>query len=68
MEVTVKNPDDFLSELFDANPALVEAATREAASNLTRSTPSRDDYLQALAGRHGLAKFVERLRSLTSKG
>jgi hypothetical protein len=63
LKVEVRIPDDFLTELFDANPALVEAATREAASNLTRSIPSWDDYLQALAGRHGLPKFVERLRT-----
>jgi hypothetical protein len=40
LKVKVQNPDDFLAELFDANPVLVEAATREAASNLTRSIPS----------------------------
>ena len=61
--VTVQSPDDFLTDLFDANPALVEAVTREAAANLTRSTPSWDEYLTALAERHGLPKFVGRLRS-----
>jgi hypothetical protein len=63
LDVTVQTPDDFLSNLFDANPALVETATREAASNLTRTMPSWDEYLTALAERHGLPKFVERLRS-----
>jgi hypothetical protein len=53
--------------MFDANPALVEAATREAAANLTRTTPSWDEYLAALADRHGLPKFVERLRSWNPK-
>jgi hypothetical protein len=61
--VTVRSPDDFLTELFDANPALVDAVTREAAANLTRSTPSWDEYLTALAERHGLPKLVWRLRS-----
>jgi hypothetical protein len=60
--VTVQSPDDFLTDLFDANPALVEAVTREAAANLTHSTPSWDEYLTALAERHGLPKFVGRLR------
>lgn len=61
--VKVQSPDDFLTDLFDANPALVEAVTREAAANLTHSTPSWDEYLTALAERHGLPRFVERLRS-----
>jgi hypothetical protein len=51
-----------LIDRFDANPALVEAVTREAAANLTHSTPSWDEYLTALAERHGLPKFVGRLR------
>jgi hypothetical protein len=61
--VKVQTPDDFLSDQFSANPALVEAATREALANLRRSTPSWDEYLAALADRHRLPKFVERLRS-----
>jgi hypothetical protein len=65
--VKVKNPDDFLTDLFDANPALVEAGTREAAGNLSHTMPSWDEYLRTLAARHGLPKFVERLRSLTPK-
>lgn len=65
--VAVQTPDDFLTDLFDANPALVEAATREAAANLTRTTPSWDEYLAALADRYGLPKFVERLRSWKPK-
>jgi len=65
--VEVRTPDGFLTDLFDANPALVEAATREAASNLTRTMPSWDEYLTALAKRHGLPTFVERLRSCDPK-
>ncbi|MGB9115741.1 hypothetical protein [Bradyrhizobium sp.] len=65
--VKVETPDDFLTDLFDAKPALVEAVTREAAANLTHTMPSWDEYLMALAERHGLPKFVERLRSLTPK-
>jgi hypothetical protein len=65
--VTVRSPDDFLTDLFDADPALVEAVTREAADNLTQSTPSWDEYLTALAERHGLSKFVGRLRSWNLK-
>jgi hypothetical protein len=65
--VTVRSPDDFLKDLFDANPALVEAVTRAAVDNLTQSTPSWDEYLTALAERHGLSKFVGRLRSWNPK-
>jgi hypothetical protein len=61
--VTVQRPDDFLTDPFDANPALVEVATREVLANLKRSTPSWDKYLVALADRHRVPKFVERLRS-----
>jgi hypothetical protein len=63
LDVAVQTPDDFLADLFDANPALVEAATREAHDNLKRSAPTWDEYLTALADRHRLPKFVERLRS-----
>jgi hypothetical protein len=48
-------------------PALIEATTREAAANLTRTMPSWDEYLTALAERNGLPKFVERLRSWRPK-
>jgi hypothetical protein len=51
--VALQTPDDFLTDMFDTNPALVEAATREAAANLTRTTPSWDEYLAALADRQG---------------
>jgi hypothetical protein len=40
---------------------------REAAANLTHNKPSWDEYLKALAGQHGLPKFVERLRSWNPK-
>jgi hypothetical protein len=62
----VRSPDDFLTDQFD-NPALVEAVKREAADNLTQGTPSWDEYLTALAERHGLSKFVGRLRSWNPK-
>jgi hypothetical protein len=63
LDVAVQTPDDFLADLFDANPALVEAATREAHDNLKRSAPTSVEYLTALADRNRLPKFVERLRS-----
>ena len=47
--VRVQMPDDFLSDQFDAKPVIVEAAVREAAANLTQSSPSWDDYLDTLA-------------------
>jgi hypothetical protein len=61
--VAVQTPDDFLAGLFDANPELAEAATREPRDNRKRSKPSWDEYLAALTDRHKLPKFVERLRS-----
>jgi hypothetical protein len=67
LSVTVRSPDGFLTDLFDANPALVEAVTREAADNLTQSMPSWDGYLTSLAERHGLPKFVGRLRPWNPK-
>lgn len=61
--VRVQTPDDFLSELFDAKPEIVEAAVSEAVANLTQSSPSWDDYLDTLANRCGLLNFAQRLRS-----
>lgn len=61
--VAVKSPDDFLVERFDHGPAIVEAATKEAAANLSRSFPAWDEYLSDLSTRHGLQRFVERMRS-----
>jgi hypothetical protein len=63
--VAVQTPDEFLCGLFDGNPELIEAVTREAATNLSRTLPSWDEYLTALSERHGLPKFVGRLRSPT---
>jgi hypothetical protein len=42
--VTLRSPDDFLCDLFDAKPNVVEAATREAAANLTKSLPTWEEY------------------------
>lgn len=61
--VRVLSPDDFLVELFDQAPDFIEAATREAASNLTKSLPAWDDYIADLDQRAGLKKFAGRLRS-----
>jgi hypothetical protein len=65
LRVKVQTPDDFLSDLFDAKPDVLEAAAREAVANLTQSNPSWDDYLGTLAGRCGLRKFAQRLCSWT---
>ncbi|HTO60698.1 MAG TPA: PIN domain-containing protein [Bradyrhizobium sp.] len=60
--VTVQTADAFLSAMFDAQPDVVEAATQEAAANLTKSCPSWDDYLDTLANRCKVPRFVQRLR------
>jgi hypothetical protein len=65
LDIDVQMPDDFLSDLFDGKPDAVEAATREAAANLTQRCPLWEDYLDTLANRCGLSKFAERLRSRT---
>lgn len=60
--VTARHPDDFLCGLYDTDPALVRASTEAAHANLTRSTPSFADYLDALE-RQGLPRFARRLRA-----
>ncbi|WP_439364236.1 hypothetical protein ACNJYD_30825 [Bradyrhizobium sp. DASA03005] len=62
--VRVLSPDEFLVGLFDEAPEFIEAATREAASNLTKSLPSWDEYVADLDSRAGLKKFAARLRTL----
>ncbi|QDL96538.1 hypothetical protein [Rhodopseudomonas palustris] len=64
LQVTVVSPGASLTKLFDENPALVDAVTREAAANLTRTLPSWEEYLAALSTRTDLVEFVDRLRSL----
>ena len=61
--VKAQSPNDFLTERFDEGPAFVHAATREAASNLTRTAPSWDDYLWILEGPQRMPKFAARLRA-----
>jgi hypothetical protein len=61
--VALRTPDGFLTELFDSKPDIVDAATREAAANLTKTLPSWDEYLTILAVRCGLQTFAARLRS-----
>ncbi len=63
--VQVRSPDAFLTELFKSAPDIVEAASREAAENLTASFPTWDEYLTRLADRQGLQNFVGCLRSWT---
>lgn len=61
--VRVLSPDEFLVGLFDEAPDFIEAATREAASNLTKSLPSWHEYIADLDHRTCLKKFAARLRS-----
>jgi len=63
LDVEVITPDVFLTRLLDADPALVEDATRRAMANLTRSAPTWSSYLEALE-RNGLTTFAERLHRL----
>lgn len=63
--VTLRSSDDFLCDLFDVRPIVVEAATREAAANLTKTSPTWEDYLRAISERCRLKKFADRLRKRT---
>jgi hypothetical protein len=63
LDVTVRSPDDFLCELFKAKPEVIEAVTREACANLTKTRPTWDEYLDTLAGRCKVPKFVMGLRA-----
>ncbi len=57
-----QHPDGFLCELHDADPELVRASAEAARANLSRSTPSFADYLDALAPQ-GLLALAQRLRA-----
>lgn len=59
--VQAVHPDGFLRELHDADPELVRASAEAAHANLSRSTPSFVDYLDALE-RQGLPALARRLR------
>ena len=59
----VTTPDAFLSDLFDASPALVATLTNEAHANLTKSAPSWEAYLDILDGGRKLKQFAGRLRA-----
>jgi hypothetical protein len=59
--VTLRSPDDFLCDRFDAKPNVVEAATREAAANLTKNLLTWEEYLGSIAKRCRLTKFADRL-------
>ena len=60
--VQAVHPDSFLCELHDADPELVRASAEAAHANLSRSTPSFADYLDALE-RQGLPALTQRLRA-----
>lgn len=59
--IAAVHPDDFLSRLHDTDPDLVRASTEAAQTNLSRSTPSFEDYLGALKDA-GLPQLTQRLR------
>jgi hypothetical protein len=61
--VTVRSPDEFLCDLFEEKPEVVDAATWEAAANLTITCPTWDEYLDSIATKCKLAKFAARLRA-----
>ncbi|MDQ2804914.1 MAG: PIN domain-containing protein, partial [Pseudomonadota bacterium] len=60
--VQAVHPDVFLCDLHGADPELLRASTEAAHANLSRSTPSFADYLDALE-RQGLPALAERLRA-----
>ncbi len=65
LDVIVKSTDAFLCDLFQAKPEVVETATREACANLKKTRPTWDEYLDSLAIRCKVPKFVAVLRAWT---
>jgi hypothetical protein len=63
LDVTVRSSDDFLCDLFKAKPEVVDAVTREACANFKKTRPTWDAYLDSLASRCKVPKFVAGLRS-----
>ena len=61
-EVRAVHPDGFLCDLHACDPELVRASAEAAHANLSRSTPSFADYLEAL-DRQGLPALAQRLRA-----
>jgi hypothetical protein len=60
--VLVQTPDEFLCTLLDGNADLVVGIVRQAQTNLTRSAPTWEAYLDLLEARNGLKAFVGRIR------
>lgn len=60
--VAAEHPDAFLSRLCKADPEAVRASAEAAHANLSRSAPSFEAFLDALA-RQGLPAFVAWLRA-----
>jgi hypothetical protein len=60
--VQAVHPDGFLCHLHHADPELVRASAEAAHANLSRSTPSFEDYLDTLE-RQGLLTLAQRLRA-----
>ncbi len=56
------HPDGFLCELHDADPELIRASAEAAYANLSQSTPSFPEYLDALE-RQGMPALARRLRA-----
>ena len=62
MNLREVHPDGFLHDLHAGDPELVRASAEVAHANLSRSTPSFADYLNALE-RQGLPALALRLRA-----
>ena len=56
-----QTPDEFLSALYEAVPALVVASLRNARHNLQKSRPAVAAFLDMLV-RQNLVQFAERIR------
>jgi len=66
-KVEVRTVDEFLVGLVDTftdNPGFIRQAVDEARISLKKSMPSWDEYLDLLAERQGLPRFVARLRGM----
>ena len=59
--LTAKEPDPFLCDLYDADPEAMLAVVDDARANLSRTAPSKPEFIAAIE-RQRLKDFAARLR------
>jgi hypothetical protein len=64
--IVARDLDDFLCELLEADADAIEAVVDSARRNLSKTEPSKAEFIDALE-RQSLVKFASRLRRATSR-